>query len=229
MFPESVAPYDSSFLNDLVLDVERDIAYIADAGAGTLVVVDMANQRSVKYQDETTLNDPTYDWIFDGINYGNETLTAQVDGIALTPDMEWLYYCPCQGVQLYRAPTSSLLALLDNPNASVPTELVAMKTTPAGGMAISYDGVMYSGGNADPDLDVWAWKVSLDADEFEETPISDVMWADAFAFDEVGNVLWTRNNLPAFMNNGMDFTQPDNFQIVQYFINSTSYMQPDFA
>jgi hypothetical protein len=36
-FPDSVASYNASFLNDLVIDTERNVAYIADAGRGVVL------------------------------------------------------------------------------------------------------------------------------------------------------------------------------------------------
>jgi sugar lactone lactonase YvrE len=221
-----VAPYDSSCLNDLAVDVARNVAYIADSALGTLVVVDMTAKRSAVYQDATTLRDPSYDWVIQGVNLGNETLTAQADGIALTPDYEWVYWCPLQGVELYRAPAADLRALLDDPTGALSVELVANKTSPAGGMVFSKSGVLYSGGNADPDLNVWAWdSTSAQAGEFDESVIAaPVLWADTFGFDGVGNVIWTRNDLPDFFNGDMDFTKPGNFQVAQAFVNSVSYI-----
>ena len=104
-FPASVAPHNSTFLNDLMVDVPNQIAYISDAGSGAIVVVDMRRRVSVRFHGASTKRDPAYKYVVEGWDYGNGTATTPADGIALTPDRQWLYWCPCQGQQLYKVQT----------------------------------------------------------------------------------------------------------------------------
>jgi hypothetical protein len=73
-------------LNDIVVDTDRQVAYISDAGTAALVVYDLAAERSRRYADRTTQNDPSVDVTIKGRERGNSSITTPVDGIALTPD-----------------------------------------------------------------------------------------------------------------------------------------------
>lgn len=109
-----------------------------------------ASKHPARFADETTLRDPSYDWVIAGINYGNDTLSGQADGIALTPDRDWLYWCPNQGLNNYKAQTSQLRALLSDATGSVDVTTIGAKIAPAGGIVFSEDGLLYAGSNADP-------------------------------------------------------------------------------
>ena len=57
-----VAPHNSSFLNDVVVDMERRVAYISDAQAvdGAIIVVDMDTHTSARFSSAATQRDPSY-------------------------------------------------------------------------------------------------------------------------------------------------------------------------
>jgi hypothetical protein len=57
-----IAPHNSSFLNDVVVDVERRVAYISDAQAvdGAIIVVDMEKHTSARFSSAATQRDPSY-------------------------------------------------------------------------------------------------------------------------------------------------------------------------
>ena len=105
VFPPEVAPHNSTFLNDLMVDVPNQVAYISDSGNGAIVIVDMKKRVSVRFHGASTKRDPAYQYKVEGWNYGNETMETPADGIALTPDRKWLYYCPCQGTELWKVET----------------------------------------------------------------------------------------------------------------------------
>jgi hypothetical protein len=46
VLPGDISYPASSFLNDIVVDEDRMIAYISDSGRGSIVIVDMENHRS---------------------------------------------------------------------------------------------------------------------------------------------------------------------------------------
>ena len=57
-----VASHNSSFLNDVVVDMERCVAYISDAQAvdGAIIVVDMDTHTSARFSSAATQRDPSY-------------------------------------------------------------------------------------------------------------------------------------------------------------------------
>jgi hypothetical protein len=108
-FPNDVAYYNSSFVNDIVLDESRQLAYLSDAaGNGGLIVYNFLEATSRRYSAISTKNEPSYVMIIDGTNYGNAIFTTPSDGIAITPDNEAILYGAVQGTKLYRVPAEML-------------------------------------------------------------------------------------------------------------------------
>jgi sugar lactone lactonase YvrE len=100
-------------LNDVRVDTVHDFAYLTNAGnKGSLVVLDLKTglARQVLVGDRSTFADPSQHLMI-----GNEAalrpdgsaVAIQADGIALSPDAQWLYYRPradhgCRGHALRR-------------------------------------------------------------------------------------------------------------------------------
>ena len=144
-FPQDVASYDVSFINDIVLDERRNLAYLSDAGgSGGLLVYNHNDETSRKYTGASTMNVPSYVMIIDGVNYGTDIFTTPSDGIAITDDHEAILYGAVQGDTLYRVPTS----VLRNFSTSSAEIDAAVQTigpkNPSDGMKYR-DGVLYYG------------------------------------------------------------------------------------
>lgn len=93
-FPPEVVSYEESFLNDVVVDEGRNVAYFTDAwGQGAIIVFDLQNLQSRRYSGESTQNDPSYNMIINGQFYGKRIFTTPSDGIAITSDYEVIFYC----------------------------------------------------------------------------------------------------------------------------------------
>lgn len=108
-FPESVASSSDSFVNDIVLDEKRSFAYLTDAwGDGAIISYDYVNGVSKRYTGTSTQRDPSYALTVNGINYGTDTFTTPVDGIAISDDGHSIFYCHIQKDLLYRLPTEVL-------------------------------------------------------------------------------------------------------------------------
>ena len=105
-FPEDVVSSSSSFLNDLVVDETREIAYLTDAdGTGSLITFDYQTRQSRRYSGASTQNEADYVMVIDDVNYGTRIFTTPVDGIAMSQDCDYIYYCAVQGTHLYRVPS----------------------------------------------------------------------------------------------------------------------------
>ena len=100
VFPPEVAPYDGAFLNDIVLDVPNQVAYLTSTGnnasdLGALVVYDRRFRRSRRFEDATThANNLGAEIEIHGSVYTNNLAGFPVDGIALSPRADQLYYSP---------------------------------------------------------------------------------------------------------------------------------------
>ena len=93
-FPDAIVPHDTCFLNDIAVDVDRQVAYISDAGIqgfgtvqgrGSIVTFERTSRRTARFADATTAADPEAP-----IN------GTDVNGISLTPDRTRVFYCPLQ-------------------------------------------------------------------------------------------------------------------------------------
>ena len=111
-FGADIAPA-KSYLNDVRVDTQRNVAYLSESGVGAIVVVDLKTGKSRRALDEdsSVLAEKGIDLTIDG----KEVMTAEkkapqfnVDGIALSPDREYLYYQALTGSTLYRIKTSVL-------------------------------------------------------------------------------------------------------------------------
>jgi hypothetical protein len=141
LFPSSVASPTDSFVNDIVLDESKSMAYLTDAwGDGGLIAFDYKRSISRRYSGSSTMRDPTYVMFINGVNYGTETFTTPVDGIAITDDGSAIFYSPVQGNTLYRLPTS----VLRDFNSSSEAISAAVDVIP--GDKGTSDGLMYWNG-----------------------------------------------------------------------------------
>ncbi len=114
-FDASIAP-EKSYLNDVRVDVERNIAFITDSGLGAIVVVDLntnqsrrvlANHNSTRAEEGVVPNIGGRE-----LRIG-QTPTGQVpqihaDGIAYNPADDHVYYQALTARTLYRIPASVL-------------------------------------------------------------------------------------------------------------------------
>jgi hypothetical protein len=108
-FPSSVAPNSTTFLNDIVLDETLDVAYLSDADLnGGIIVYDLNQQSSKRYTGPSTERNANLNMMVNGISYGTDTLTTPSDGIAISNDYQYIYYCALQGDTLYRLPAALL-------------------------------------------------------------------------------------------------------------------------
>lgn len=120
-FDERIAP-SGSYLNDVRVDTAREFAYITDSGTGGIVVVDLTTNQAWRRLDTSpsTKADPTVILSAGGRRLvlggeeGGDFLRVHADGLALSPDGEWLYYQALTGRTLYRVPTE----LLRDPSVS---------------------------------------------------------------------------------------------------------------
>jgi len=104
---------EHSYLNDVRIDTDRNVAYLTDSGLGALVVVDLTTQkaRQVLLNHPSTKAEPGVVLTVAGhkmIDNQGKPMQLNADGIALSPDNEYLYYHVVTGYSLYRIKTAAL-------------------------------------------------------------------------------------------------------------------------
>jgi sugar lactone lactonase YvrE len=110
-FFEGVAGVNS-YINDVRVDGQRQYAYLTNSNEGGIVVVNLATgaTRQVLHDHYSTQSDPNFKFIIDGreLTKNGQPVKIHSDGIALTPDGDWLYYKPLTDDKLYRIRTEYL-------------------------------------------------------------------------------------------------------------------------
>lgn len=147
-FDQQAAP-QGSYLNDVRFSADGRLAYITDSGAqGALLVVDLASGTARRVLDGHPSTQPEKGVVIktDGKELrrpDGRGVEFSADGIALSPDGQYLYWQAIKGRTLYRIPTSALA------DASLPEKDVAGKVEkvgengPADGLLIDRQGRMY--------------------------------------------------------------------------------------
>ena len=102
-----------SYLNDVRIDTDRNVAYLTDSGLGALVVVDLntGKARQLLRNHPSTKAEPGVVLTVQGhkmVDNQGKPMQLHADGIALSPDNQYLYYHVVTGYTLYRIKTAAL-------------------------------------------------------------------------------------------------------------------------
>ena len=111
-FPESVAPR-KSYLNDVRIDLQNNYAYLTESGLGALVVVDLKTNKSRRLLANHPSTKAVKGLVIKAeghlmVDAQGKPAQFNADGIALSTDNAYLYYCPLTGHTLYRIKTAAL-------------------------------------------------------------------------------------------------------------------------
>lgn len=145
-FPPEVSSGDS-YLNDVRVDTEREVAYLTDSQAGGLVVLDLKSGSARKVlKDHPSTHAETDHLMVLGRRFDR---AVQSDGIALSPDRKTLYWSVLTGHSLWRIPTEALLdTKLDDKALASRVEKAHTIVAPDG-ILFDSSGVLWLGGLED--------------------------------------------------------------------------------
>lgn len=142
-FDPSVADPSTAFLNDIVLDQVRGLAYISvTSGDGGIIVYSKSSNSGRLYSGTSTKAQPFATTItINGMNYN---FTAPSDTLALSPDTETLYYGALAGITMFSLPTS-ILSNFSTSSAEVDAAVrAAFNRTSSNGALTQCDGMTTS-------------------------------------------------------------------------------------
>ena len=235
-----------SFLNDVVVDTYREVAYITDSGISTvagqaikggLIVVDYGKNvtRRVLDSDESVEDDPSL-WVTvngERVN-ANAPMETGADGIALSCDGSTLYYTPLTSRTLYSIPTEYLRDWT-KPDLSPYITNLGYKLSASDGLASSYSGSLFLTAieNNGIYLQYPYPKSPLDFDYHQFTTIventEEMMWPDTIGFDDTDqSLVFVSNQLHHFVGGTMNFLNPKyglyNFRIWKVMVDDRSYV-----
>jgi sugar lactone lactonase YvrE len=208
-FKSVVSAKDS--LNDLRIDLVHHYAYLTNAGnKGSLVVLDLktGEARQVLIGARSTFADPQQHLMFGSeiaLRPDGSAAAIHADGIALSPDAQWLYYRPLTDHNYWRVPTAALRdARLSDADLIKKVEYLGSSAL-TGGLVMDGHGTLY-GGDLEHGTVVAITRTpshTLSTKVFVSDP-SKLSWADGFAISGgylyiADSHLWEvafKNNLP---------------------------------
>lgn len=102
----------NSYINDVRVDTKLNYAYLTNSNEGGIFVINLntGKIRQVLQGSPSVISDPSYNFIVDGkeLKQNGAPLKFNSDGIALTPDGNYIYYKPTTDDKLYRIKTKFL-------------------------------------------------------------------------------------------------------------------------
>lgn len=187
-FNTSIAP-SQSYLNDVRVDTEENVAYITDSGIGALIVVDLSTDQSRRLlQNNYSFKAENIQLIINGqtVNF-----VVHSDGIALSNDRSYLYYKALTGYNLYRIKTEKLTdTTLTNTELEKEVEFV-IEAFPCDAMEFDADSNLYF--TAIQDNSIYYLTPEL---EFELAVTDDrLKWPDSFSITKDNEIYVTSSRI----------------------------------
>jgi sugar lactone lactonase YvrE len=185
----------NGYLNDVRVDTETRTAYLTDSGDGALLVVDLdtgairrvLDEHPSAHAENITLTIGGDPWV----RPDGTVPQVHADGLALTPDREYLYYQSLSGRTLYRAPTAALRnGALSGEELAAQVELVD-RTGAADGILFDADGNLYL--SAIEDDAVRRYTPAGLLETVVQSP--DLRWPDSFAMGPDGRMVVTTSQI----------------------------------
>jgi sugar lactone lactonase YvrE len=184
-FFEGVAG-NKSYINDVRVDTERGFAYLTNSNEGGILVVNLktGSIRQLLHDHPSVKSDPAFTFEIDGKELKKEGAPVKIhsDGIALSPDGEWLYFKPLTDKKLYRTRTKIL-----QDETLVPVEATEWVEdlgtfTTSDGMIFDHSGNLYLG-----DLQQSAL-MQVDKDHKLTRVLQDnrLIWPDSYSVSDDG-------------------------------------------
>lgn len=205
---------NKSYINDVRVDTRRKVAYLTNSNEGGIVVVNLETGtiRELLRNHYSVKHDPSFKLEVDGKEFkkkGNP-VHLQSDGIALTPDGEWLYYKPLTDNKLYRIPTELLRneELPEDQREAAVEDLGRFAVTD--GMIFDKSGNLYLG-------DYQNYKmVKISPAHKQEDVVADerLIWPDSYAISEDGYLYISCSQI----NKQPDYNEGENKRTTPYAI-----------
>ena len=212
-FGEEVAKPDS-YLNDVRFDLPRHTAYMTDSGHGGLVVLNLETGKAHRALDghPSVMVEQGVQVVVDGkqLLANGKPPQFNADGIALSPDGEYLYYKPVTAVNLYRVKTDVLReASASAEQVGAAVEKVA-KTFPTDGLWMDKSRNLYL---SDVEHNAVA---RLTPDGKLERVVSDnrLQWPDTFTEGPDGSIYISASNI----NNSPTYNKGKSTRTLPYMV-----------
>ena len=214
-FPDSILPYNSSFLNDIRVDSTGIHVFMTDMntlGHGAIIAMNLETGFQRRFECAETRIQPGFTVNVGGVDY--PSIQAPVDGIAISKDDSVLYFSALTGSIIYSVPTAALLdADMTNSDIALLVKIVLDKGTASDGMDVASDGtsgaILFGGLSTNSVMRVGCGNVQT-KNENATIGLSSsrvwLDWIDTIIAVSPYDVYFTTNRLPAFLTWAMDFS-----------------------
>ena len=246
LFDSILADPDNSFLNDVVIDKKKKLAYISDSGIANdkeiehykpgLIVVDLEKHLSYRILDRhnSVMPDESFWLHIDNQPVNEKPMLTGADGLALSCDGDALYYCPLTGRMVYSILTSDIKKLIYNNKSLDDIKIYeGFKKEASDGLLASSKGNLYITGIETGSIyvanEIEEDLLRLDFKDFEKFEGNKTtMWPDTLAMYD-GYLYFVTNQLNNFPDK-IDYDNPKNgkynFAILRLSVgNDDSYIQ----
>jgi len=211
-FPENVVGEDV-YINDIRIDNQNGFAYLTNSNTGGLVVLNInsGESRLVLGNSPSVKSDPNYHFSPLGTELkkgDGSLLKVHSDGIALTPDNQYLYYKPLTDNRLYRIKTELLRDFKTPENVLEENVEDLGKFITTDGMIFDKKGNLYFG-----DLEKSSI-VKITPDLIMQTIVQDkekLIWPDSYSISDDGYLYISNSQIqlmPWFHNGKEKFKKP---------------------
>lgn len=236
-FPQGVVNQSANYLNDIVLDYvdgEPAYAYITDTGKPGIVVFNLRDKTSYRFEDARTMSiEPDKPIIVDTIRLPAD---VPINGIAMSADFRYVYFSAVTGTSLYQVPTSALR----DPKTNISTVIRKVGDKPAQSDAMVYaQKNLYFGGLSDRSL--YRWEVSKDVERAGSEGkvtlgttaallknVPELTWVDTLAIDDKGYLWFTCSSAGHLFTGQLNFSSPDpKFWMIKIHIGELSYLSQE--
>ncbi|KAF2905071.1 hypothetical protein ILUMI_01099 [Ignelater luminosus] len=230
IFPEEVASRSANFLYDLVVDSEREFAYITDNSRDDpgIIVFSRTENQSWKIRHSRTMKADSSAQKFE-VNDVPISSPINVAGIALSPksnnnDRE-VFYCPLSSLHLYSI-SASVLRNRSNSNKDYSgiVKDIGVKASQSDGMIMSNQGVLYYGLLSDNSIARWDSHTSFSTNQtILSRDFEYIQWTNSFTIDLEGNLIVLTNTLQKFVHQQLHVNLT-NFWLISAYIGEKSYL-----
>jgi len=235
VFPQDVVSQTESFLNDLAPDPQNKFVYISNTEGAVspgIVVFNMDTDTSHQVTDKSMQPGNETTITINGMDY---PFVVGVNGIALSPDREHLFYSPLGGLNLYTVPTADI----QQPDSDDDPQFrqVGTKESQADGILMGHKRLYYGALSLNA---FYAWEYAEDmtdqsadldtvtlATETEIAQDNDTLiWVNSMAIDSDGWAYIAVIKFPLFHAGQLTFDDPSvvNFRVTRYFVDDCSYL-----
>lgn len=208
-FPRTIDNH--SYLNDIRVDTKKQVAYLTNSGTGGIVILDLKTgaSRQVLQNHASVHPDPNVKFIIDGkeLKKQGQPVKFQSDGIALTPNSDYLYYKTITDKKLNRIKTAALL------DSSLSAQQLAGQVEDLGevahtdGMEFDQKGNLYLGDPTTYEL----VKVTPDHQPHSWIKSQELIWPDTYSVSKDGYMYATTSQIhrmPAYNDGVNKRTEP---------------------